>query len=154
MSPHASSGLLAGTAGQDGLVKAFPASVDVQRAPPRSGIERADEPLGEPDRPEFEPTGAGGEASTSSTSDVTLLEFSPDRGQTMLVDEVSVSLESNGKARIALNGVVYGPYTGATDISLQYRGAKLPFGGHIRIKHQSTDGNSTTTKAAITGREV
>jgi len=141
----------AGTAGSPGP---FDEDREALTAPPRQGIELVDEPLGESDRPEFEPAGDGTEGSTSSSTDVLLLEFEPDREQTFLLDEIAVSLESNGQARIAVNGVVYGPYTGATDISLPFNGAVLPYGGLVRIRHQSTDSNTTTSKAMITGREV
>jgi len=142
------------TAGTAGSPAPFDDDREALTAPPRQGIELVDEPRGEADRPEFEPAGTGGEGSTSSSTDVLLLEFEPDREQTFLLDEIAVSLESNGQARIAVNGVVYGPYTGATDVSLPFNGAVLPYGGLVRIRHQSTDSNTTTSKASITGREV
>jgi hypothetical protein len=113
-----------------------------------------DDPLGDTDTPELEPAGTGTEASTSSTDNVVVLDFQPDRSQTLLLDEIAVSLESNGETTVSVNGSVFGPYTGATDVSVEFSGAKVPYGGSVRVLHRSTDGASTTTRAQVTGREV
>jgi len=97
---------LLATAGLAGDSGPFPAPVQSRSAPPRSGIELVDEPLGSSDQPEFEPAGAGTQASTSQTTFQTLLEFEPDRDQTYMLEEIAVSIESNGQAQVGVNGVV------------------------------------------------
>lgn len=123
-------------------------------APPRAGLETADEPLGGPERPEFEPAGTGGEFSTSSTDLVEVVDFSPDRNETLLLEEVDLTIQANGAALVSVNGDQYGPFTGGVDVSIPFGGALLPYGGHVRALHRSTDGSETTTKVVLTGREV
>jgi len=142
------------TAGTAGIAEAFPGGPVSGDAPPRRGIELIDEPLGDDDRAEFRPFGDGVSASTSSGTFVELLAVEPDRGSTVLLDEISMSLEGNGEAQVGVDGIVYGPFSGATDVSITFDGAKLSAGGLIRIQHRSTDGNSTESQAFVSGREV
>jgi hypothetical protein len=146
---------MAGEAGAPGAPGAPDiAAQDPTGAPPRTGLEQADEPLGGPADPEFEPFGAGVEDSTSQQTPQVLLDVEPDRDQTLILDEVAVSLAANGQAEVTLNGRSWGPYTGATDVSIPFNGAVQPYTGRVRILFQSTDGNSTTARAQVTGREV
>jgi hypothetical protein len=144
----------AGSAGHAGTVPPASDRTVATGPNPRTGIEAVDEPLGGPERPEFEPSGTGVEGSTTTQTNQELVDFAPARGSTYLVDEIAVSLESNGAATVSINGDTYGEFTGATDVTIPFDGGKLPYGGHIRVFHRSTDGNTTTTKALVIGREV
>lgn len=123
-------------------------------APPRKGIEIVDESLGDPADPEFEPFGSGVESTTSQQSPQVVLDLTPDRDRTLVLDEVAVSTESNGQVEVTLNGQSFGSYTGGTDVTIPFAGAVMPFTGRVRILHESTDGNDVTTKAQVSGRLV
>lgn len=138
------------------VVPDFGPSVESDRAssgPPPRGIDAVDEPLGGPDSEEFELAGGGSEASTSSSSFQTVEEYDSPRGERSLLVEVAVSAESNGEFRVAANGRLWGPFTGATDFSLPADTAHL-FANRVVVEHKSTDGNSTTTQASIVAQEV
>lgn len=100
------------------------------------------------------PAGFGTEASTSAQSFSEVDEYTVPAGALARLREASLSLESNGEARLSVGGTVYGPYTGATDISIPLDPCVLTEGYQVRVFHQSTDGNSTTTKAQLVVGEV
>lgn len=101
-----------------------------------------------------EPAGFGTEASTSNTDDVELDSYRVPDGRTARLVEAALSIESNGEASVHVNGRTWGPFTGAVDVSLEFDRAFLPEGADLLVTHESTDGNSTTTKASVTVREV
>lgn len=101
-----------------------------------------------------QPAGFGTEVSTSAQSFTLVDEYTAPPQTLARLREASLSLESNGEARVSVGGVVYGPYTGATDISIPLDPAVLTEGYQVRVFHQSTDGNSTTTKAQLVSLEV
>jgi len=129
---------------------------DAPRAAPAGpvGLLQVDEPLGRIDTTEFRPAGTGGEFTTSTQSAQLVATVEPDRDGVLLLDEVSLSIDSEGQATVDVGQQEYGPYTGADDVSLPFDGTVLPFGRRIRVFHQSTAGNSTTTKVSVTGREI
>lgn len=112
--------------------------------------ETVEQALGEPG----EPAGFGTEASTSATADVELDTYAVPLGKTGRLEEASLSIESNGEATVHVNGIEYGPFTGATDVTLPFGGAFLVEGASVKVTHESTDGASTTTKAFVTVREI
>jgi hypothetical protein len=122
-------------------------------APPARGIDRVDEGLGGADSEEFELAGTGGEDTTSASSYSVVAEYEPPRDERAMLVEASMSIESNGKARIAANGRLFGPYSGGVDISIPGDSALL-YARRVAIEHKSTDGNATTTQAAIVAKEV
>jgi hypothetical protein len=139
-----------------GVVPSFGPSVDSDRptgSPPARGIDRVDETLGGSDSEEFELAGTGDEATTSATTFETVSEYEVSRGQRGLLVEMAVSAESNGEVRLAANGRLWGPYTGAIDIEIPGDEALL-YGSRVVVEHRSTDGNSTTTQASIVAKEV
>lgn len=100
------------------------------------------------------PAGFGTEVSTSATSSELIDEYVVPAQTLAEIVEVSVSLESNGQARLSVSGVSYGPYTGSADVSVPLEGSKLTEGSRVRVFHQSTDGSSTTTAAQVVALEV
>lgn len=134
-----------------------PAEVPAEGSPPESGVARFEsvqEDMSiEADRLP-QPAGFGLEASRSAQSKATLAEYVVPGNTIARVREVSLSLESNSEALVSIGGIRYGPYTGATDISLPLDPGVLLPGDRIEVKHQSTDGNSQTTKASAVVLEV
>jgi hypothetical protein len=100
------------------------------------------------------PAGFGTEASTSQQSSVEIDEYVVPAGSIAEITEVALSLEANGQATVAASGVSYGPYGGAVDVSVPLEGSRLTPGDRVRVVHQSTDGNSTTTLAQVVALEV
>jgi len=101
-----------------------------------------------------QPAGFGSEVSTSAQSSELVDEYVVPAQTLAEVTEVAVSLEANGQARLSVSGVSYGPYTGATDVTVDLSGSQLTAGSRVRVFHQSTDGNSTTTLAQVVALEV
>lgn len=124
----------------------------VGNVPPR-GIDVVDEGLGGANSEEFELAGTGGEATTSSGSFSTVVEYSVPRGERGILVEAAVSAESNGEFRVAANGRLWGPFSGATDFSIDGGNARL-FSSRVVIEHKSTDGSATTTQGSIVAKEV
>jgi hypothetical protein len=118
------------------------------------GLTQVDEPLGRTRSTEFRPAGTGGEFSTSTQSNQLVATVEPNRDGVLLLEDASLSIEDNGQAEVHIGNIVYGPYTGSIDVSLPFDGAIMPFGQRVRVFHQSTDGNSTTTKVSVTARQV
>lgn len=112
------------------------------------------EEVGEAPGEPGEPAGFGTEASRSTQSFAEFGRYDVPEGRIALVQEVSLSIESNGEARVHMNGVTYGGFTGAVDVTLQLGGAVLFPHQSIVVSHQSTDGTSTTTKAFATVQEI
>lgn len=100
------------------------------------------------------PAGFGTEASTSQQSSVEIASYVVPAGALAEITEVALSLEGNGQATVAVSGVSYGPYTGAVDVAVPLEGSRLTAGDRVRVFHQSTDGNSTTTLAQVVALEV
>lgn len=100
------------------------------------------------------PAGFGTEASRSTQSFGLLDEYEVPAGSVAHLREASLSIESNGEAKISVAGTTYGPYTGSLDISVPLDPAILTPGSKVRVHHQSTDGNSTTTRAQLSVLEV
>lgn len=100
------------------------------------------------------PAGFGTEASRSAQSFATIDEYVVPDGHIAHIREASLSIESNGEALVNVGGVQYGSYTGAVDMAVPLDPGILPPGGRVVIKHQSTDGASTTTKAQVVALEV
>lgn len=100
------------------------------------------------------PAGFGTEASRSAQSFAVLDSYEVPQGTLAHLREASLSIESNGEALVTVGGIVYGPYTGAVDITVPLDPAILPEGYDVVVKHQSTDGASTTTKAQVVALEV
>jgi hypothetical protein len=101
-----------------------------------------------------QPAGFGTEASTSAQSFSEVASYTVPSQTLARLREATLSIESNGEARVSVGGVVYGPYTGAVDVSIPLDPAVLTEGYQVRVFHQSTDGNSTTTKAQLVVLEV
>lgn len=120
--------------------------------PPR-GIDLADEPLGGSDSEEFELAGAGGQASTSSSTFQVVAEYEVPRDERALLVEMSASTESNGQVRLAANGVTFGPFSGAVDVSIPGDRGHL-YTRRVVVEHKSTDGASVQTQATIIAQEV
>lgn len=115
---------------------------------------RRDEVFGLDQGLEFEPLVAGGEASRAAQSFDTLAEVTVEEGRYGLLGEVAAAADSNGEVRISIPGNDPVQFTGDIDVSLPFEGAVLLPGSTVRIKHQSTDGNSATNRGLITAREV
>lgn len=112
--------------------------------------ETVEEAPGEPG----EPAGFGTESSRSAQSFAELDSYTVPDDRTGRLIEASLSIESNGEARVKVNGTIYGGFTGSVDVALPFDGAFLLPGSTVSVDHQSTDGASTTTKAAVTVQEV
>jgi len=100
------------------------------------------------------PAGFGTEASRSAQTFDVLDEYTVPDGHVARLQELSVSIESNGEAKVSVAGTTYGPFTGAVDVSVPLEDAVLTPGYQIRVHHQSTDGTSTTTRATAVVAEV
>jgi hypothetical protein len=100
------------------------------------------------------PAGFGTEASTAAGSAQLVEQYRVPDGAIASPQEVALSIESNGQARVSIAGVVFGPFSGAVDWSIPLEGARLGPGARIRVFHQSTDGGSTTTTAQVVVAEV
>jgi len=100
------------------------------------------------------PAGFGTEASTSDQTSVLVDEYVVPAQSIAEITDISVAISGNGQATIAAPGVSYGPFTGGVDISVPLEGSKLSPGDRVRVFHQSTDGNSTTTRALLAALEV
>lgn len=101
-----------------------------------------------------QPAGFGTEASTATQSFSVVDEYQVDPNGVAHVREIALSVESNGEVLANVAGVQYGPYTGSLDISIPLDPGLLTGGGRIVVKHQSTDGTSTTTRAQAAVLEV
>jgi hypothetical protein len=101
-----------------------------------------------------QPAGFGEEASTSQQSFQEIAQYTVPAKSLSRLREASLSIESNGEAKVTVSGTTYGPYTGATDVSVPLDPAVLTEGHQVRVFHQSTDGNSTTTLAQLVTLEV
>jgi len=100
------------------------------------------------------PAGFGAEASTSNSSSTLLAEYEVPERAIARLREVSLSLASNGKGSITLDGEQFGPFSGAVDITLPLDPAVLTPGSLVRVFHQSTDSKSTTSRATLTVGEI
>jgi hypothetical protein len=100
------------------------------------------------------PAGSGGEFSTSLQTPQEAIEYTVPPETVGRLREISLSLEANGEAKIEVAGSTYGPFTGAVDYTVPLDDAVLPPGYQVRVFHQSTDGTTTTTKAAVVVLEV
>lgn len=100
------------------------------------------------------PDGFGTEASTSSTDFVLLDEYEVRAKHVARMGELALSIPSNAEAKVSVSGTTYGPFSGATDVSVPLEGAVLPPGYQVRVHHRSTDGNSQTTRATVVALEV
>jgi hypothetical protein len=118
------------------------------------GLLSGDEPLGRSKDLEFRPLLEGGEFSTSQTTSQLAVTVEAKRDELAIIDEIALSLESNGQATVSMTAEDDVTYTGSVDISLPFDGAYLPDGDRIRIFHQSTNGGSTTARISVTGRRV
>jgi hypothetical protein len=101
-----------------------------------------------------QPAGFGTEATTSSTSFVEVDSYSVGPSDLARVRSASLSIESNGEALVGVDGTTFGPFTGAVDVDIPLDPSTLTEGGLVRVLHQSTDGNSTTTRALVVVSEV
>jgi len=100
------------------------------------------------------PAGFGEEASRATQSFATIDDYVVPDSTVAVLREVSLSIESNGEALANVGGIQYGPFTGATDVAIPVDPGRLTGGDRIEIKHQSTDGSSTTTQAQVVVLEV
>lgn len=100
------------------------------------------------------PAGFGTEASTSSTSFQLIDEYSVPADSVGRLSELSISIQSNGEAKVSVSGTTFGPFTGALDVTIPLTNSTLTEGYDIRAFHRSTDGNSTTTRATTVVLEV
>jgi len=100
------------------------------------------------------PAGFGEEVETSDTKTQVVASYEPPENSIARLGEVSVSIESNGEALVSVSGTVYGPFTGSLDVAVPLDTAVLSPGYQVRVFHQSTDGNSTTTRATVVALEV
>jgi len=100
------------------------------------------------------PAGFGTEASRSAQSFAAIDEYVVPSGTIAHLREASVSLESNGEGLINVAGVQFGTYSGAGDVTVPLDPGILTPGDRVEIKHQSTDGGSTTTQAQVVALEV
>jgi len=115
---------------------------------------KADEILGTGEGTEFAPVLEGNEASRSTQDFASLASYQVPEGRYALLDEVAANIDGNGEVRIAVPGAGTVAYTGSLDVALEFGGAILLPGHTVLVVHQSTDGNSATNRASITGREV
>jgi len=100
------------------------------------------------------PAGFGVEGSTSSTSSTLLAEYEVPPRAIARLQEASLSLEGNGRGSISVSGVQYGPFTGALDITIPLDPAVLTPGSLVRVFHESTDSNSTTSRTTLSVGEI
>lgn len=100
------------------------------------------------------PAGFGTEASTSQQSFQQIEEYEVPAKSVARLRELSLSIESNGEAKVSVAGTTYGPFTGAVDVSVPLDDSVLPPGYQVRVHHQSTDGTSTTTRATVVALEI
>lgn len=100
------------------------------------------------------PAGFGTEASTSSTSFQLLDTYTVPGGSLAKLGEASLSIASNGEAKIGVAGTEFGPFTGAVDITVGLAPSTLTKGYQVKVFHRSTDGASTTTRALVSVGEV
>jgi hypothetical protein len=100
------------------------------------------------------PTGFGTEATTSSTDPVLLDSYQVPADHVARLSELALSISSNGQASVTVSGVQYGPFTGATDVSIPLQNGVLPPGYRVEVWHESTDGSDTTTRATVVALEV
>jgi len=100
------------------------------------------------------PAGFGVEGSTSSTSSTLLAEYEVPPRAIGRLQEASLSLASNGKGSISVSGVQYGPFSGALDITIPLDPAVLTPGSLVRVFHESTDSNSTTSRTTLSVGEI
>jgi len=100
------------------------------------------------------PGGFGTEASTSSSSFVLVDSYEVDAGEIAELQEASLSIASNGEAKVSVAGTEYGPFSGGVDVSVPLEPGVLTAGYQVRAFHRSTDGNSTTTRALLSVGEV
>jgi len=100
------------------------------------------------------PAGFGVEGSTSSTSSTLLAEYEVPPRAIGRLQEASLSLESNGRGSISVSGVQFGPFTGALDITVPLDPAVLTPGSLVRVFHESTDSNSTTSRTTLSVGEI
>lgn len=100
------------------------------------------------------PAGFGEEVSRSAQSFATIDDYVVPPGTLAHIREVALSIEGNGEALANVAGVQFGPFTGASDVAIPVDPGRLTPGDRIEIKHQSTDGASTTTQAQVVVLEV
>jgi hypothetical protein len=100
------------------------------------------------------PAGFGTEASTSQQTLQELETYTVPAKTVARLSELSLSIQGNGEAQVSVAGTVYGPFTGALDVTIPLQNGVLPEGYQIRVSHQSTDGNETTTRATVVALEV
>jgi len=100
------------------------------------------------------PAGFGVEGSTSQQSSVLLAEYEVPERAIARLQEASLSLGSNGRGSISVSGVQFGPFTGAIDITVPLDPAVLTPGSLVRVFHESTDGNSTTSRTTLSVGEI
>jgi len=110
----------------------------------------------------FEPTGgtAGvpdgelAEDTTTNQSFQTVVSFTIPGDSRGKLDEVSFQADAEGEVQVQVGGETFGPVTGSVSLSLPFGGGNLDPGEQVLVEHRSQAGNSTTTRAAITLREV
>jgi hypothetical protein len=104
------------------------------------------------DRIEGEPFGGGTEAETSSGSMTLLDEWTIPIQRQGELDEIAAEAASNGEVVVSVDGIMFGPYSGKTSVTIPFDGAILVEDRSVRVFHRSTDGATTTSKAQLTGR--
>jgi len=143
-----------GIAGRRVGAAAVPDEREATGAPPRRGIETLDEPLGGPDAPEFEPFGRTRVLTTSNQNFTQVLDVSPGRGRTLLLDQVVIETGGKATALVTTSGVAVLTVQATNAQSFEWGGAKLPYGGHVRVLAKSEDGSEINVVANVIGREV
>jgi hypothetical protein len=149
-----SASVRAGQAGRGGQAGRVPAEREPAGAPPRRGIELSDDPLGDSDHPELEPATASARANLAPGATVDLLEFSGSRGRTVLLEEVVLGSAANAIATVTVNGQQAVALVPGGEATIDFGGAKLPYGGHVRVRLQDASGSSNIVIASVIAREV
>jgi len=101
-----------------------------------------------------QPAGFGSEVSTSQQAFETIDTYTVPPNTLGELQEVAVSIEGNGEVLVNAGGVQFGPYTGPLNIEIPLDRCVLAPGSRVVVKHQSTDGTSTTTRAQVVVAEV
>jgi hypothetical protein len=113
-----------------------------------------DEVLGEEDRLEYRPAGAGAELTTASQDLEPVVDYQVPRDRTALLETVAAEVDGSGSVVLSVAGTTFGPFSGSVSVSLPFDGAKLPGGHSVRVFASSAEGIETTAVATIVVREV
>jgi hypothetical protein len=100
------------------------------------------------------PAGGGEQATTSDQTFSLLTSYEVPPNSIAKVDALVMRVASNGEVVFDVNGVRYGPHTGAGFTQMNFDEAYLLPGYRVEAKHRSTNGNAAQNSASIVISEV